>query len=64
MERDYSACQVPTASGVSKDTNPQSSAEYEPPILEKESESALLSRIWQEFSQGKWCFGCTNCNCN
>jgi hypothetical protein len=39
-------------------------SEYESPVYEPETESELSEEIWEEFSGGKWCFGCTNCNCN
>lgn len=38
--------------------------EYEQPILEEEQEMVFTKEIWEEFNEGHWCFGCTNCNCN
>ena len=37
---------------------------YETPLFEEEPEMVFAEEIWAEFSEGKWCFGCTNCNCN
>ena len=37
--------------------------EYEKPILEKEEEMIFTKEVWEEFNDGQWCFGCTNCNC-
>ena len=38
--------------------------EYVKPCLEEEVEMVFTKEIWDEFSDGQWCFGCTNCNCN
>lgn len=37
--------------------------EYQTPILEEETE-LFVKQVWEEFNNGRWCFGCTNCNCN
>lgn len=37
---------------------------YETPTIEEEKEMIFPEEIWKEFSNGKWCFGCSNCNCN
>lgn len=37
---------------------------YEKPIFEEEDGMTFPEELWAEFNQGKWCFGCTNCNCN
>jgi len=37
---------------------------YEKPILEEQEGLVFPEEIWQEFNQGHWCFGCTNCNCS
>lgn len=37
---------------------------YTKPIVEIENEMLFTKEIWEEFSNGDWCFGCTNCNCN
>jgi len=37
---------------------------YEEPLFEEVEEMSFPEEIWEEFSEGKWCFGCTNCNCN
>lgn len=38
-------------------------AEYLEPVLEEETE-LFTKQVWDEFNSGRWCFGCTNCNCN
>lgn len=38
--------------------------EYEKPELEEMEEMVFTEEVWEEFNQGRWCFGCTNCNCN
>lgn len=38
--------------------------EYEKPSITLETEMLFTKEIWEEFSEGNWCFGCTNCNCN
>lgn len=38
--------------------------EYIKPFLEEEVEMVFTKEIWEEFNDGQWCFGCTNCNCN
>ncbi len=38
--------------------------EYQTPVFEEEQEMNFSKEIWEEFGDGKWCFGCTNCNCN
>lgn len=37
---------------------------YETPVFEEERGMNFTKQIWQEFNDNKWCFGCTNCNCN
>lgn len=37
---------------------------YETPVFEELDGMTFLEEIWAEFCHGKWCFGCTNCNCN
>lgn len=37
---------------------------YETPIFEEEDGMAFPEEVWEAFTDGKWCFGCTNCNCN
>lgn len=37
---------------------------YEAPRLEEQDEMIFPEEVWQQFSGGHWCFGCTNCNCN
>ena len=37
---------------------------YETPLFVEEDGMNFPEKIWSEFSGGKWCFGCTNCNCN
>lgn len=37
---------------------------YETPLLQEEKGMNFTDEIQEEFNNGKWCFGCTNCNCN
>ena len=37
--------------------------EYVKPTITLETEMLFTKEIWEEFSEGNWCFGCTNCNC-
>jgi hypothetical protein len=37
---------------------------YEAPIITESPEMTFTKDIWENFSEGNWCFGCTNCNCN
>ncbi|MPN08019.1 hypothetical protein SDC9_155295 [bioreactor metagenome] len=39
-------------------------ANYEPAELVQEKEMIFPEEVWQQFSNGRWCFGCSNCNCN
>lgn len=38
--------------------------EYYAPIIQEEDEMLFTKDVWENFSEGNWCFGCTNCNCN
>ena len=38
--------------------------EYTAPVLEESEEMVFTKEAWEEFNEGRWCFGCTNCNCN
>lgn len=38
--------------------------EYSTPEIIQEEEMLFTKEIWDDFSVGNWCFGCTNCNCN
>ena len=38
--------------------------EYEKPRLVEEKEMIFPEEVWKQFSNGRWCFGCSNCNCN
>lgn len=38
--------------------------EYSTPVIQEEVEMLFTKEIWEKFSEGNWCFGCTNCNCN
>ena len=38
--------------------------EYSAPIIQEEEEMLFPKEVWENFSEGNWCFGCTNCNCN
>ncbi len=40
------------------------SMSYEKPAIWEEDGMEFPEELWWEFSEGKWCFGCTNCNCN
>jgi hypothetical protein len=37
---------------------------YEAPVITEKSGMAFTKEAWEDFSEGNWCFGCTNCNCN
>lgn len=37
---------------------------YDKPVIEEQEGLVFPEEIWQEFNEGHWCFGCTNCNCN
>ena len=37
---------------------------YEKPLFQKENGMEFPEDLWEEFNNGDWCFGCTNCNCN
>jgi hypothetical protein len=37
---------------------------YESPSIVEEEELIFPEEVWKQFSDGHWCFGCTNCNCN
>ncbi len=37
---------------------------YVEPVFEEAEAMEFPEEIWEEFNEGKWCFGCTNCNCN
>lgn len=36
--------------------------EYETPLLEESKEMFFTRKIQEEFNEGQWCFGCTNCS--
>jgi|GEM_PF-1252917 len=38
--------------------------EYVTPEITAEDEMLFTKEVWEDFSEGNWCFGCTNCNCN
>ena len=38
--------------------------EYSAPIIQEVDEMLFTKDVWENFSEGNWCFGCTNCNCN
>lgn len=38
--------------------------EYVVPEIELEEKMLFTKEVWDNFSEGNWCFGCTNCNCN
>ena len=37
---------------------------YEAPVIIEKSGMTFTKEAWEDFSEGNWCFGCTNCNCN
>lgn len=37
---------------------------YEQPFFKEEKGMDFPEEVWEEFNGGKWCFGCSNCNCN
>ena len=37
---------------------------YTTPQIIAEKEMLFTKDTWKNFSEGNWCFGCTNCNCN
>lgn len=37
---------------------------YVKPVIEPQDTMLFTKETWEEFSEGNWCFGCTNCNCN
>jgi len=37
---------------------------YEKPVFEEDDGMIFPQEIWEQFNEGKWCFGCTNCSCN
>jgi hypothetical protein len=37
---------------------------YENPVFAEEEGMNFTAEIWDNITEGKWCFGCTNCNCN
>ena len=37
---------------------------YEKPCFVACSGKVIQEKLWGSFAGGKWCFGCTNCNCN
>jgi hypothetical protein len=47
--------------GVTTDTPKK---HYEAPSIIESPEMTFTKNIWEDFSEGNWCFGCTNCNCN
>ena len=38
--------------------------EYSTPIIQEVDQMLFTKDVWENFSEGNWCFGCTNCNCN
>jgi hypothetical protein len=37
---------------------------YEAPDFIESPGMTFTKEVWEDFSNGNWCFGCTNCNCN
>ena len=38
--------------------------EYSAHVIHEEDEMLFTKDVWENFIEGNWCFGCTNCNCN
>ena len=38
--------------------------EYNAPVLEEVKEMVFTKEVWEDFNDGRWCCGCTNCHCN
>ena len=38
--------------------------EYSAPIIQEEDEMLFTKDVWENFSEGNWCFGFRKCNCN
>jgi hypothetical protein len=36
---------------------------YEAPCIVEETEMTFPKDVWNDFCNGKWCFGCSNCSC-
>jgi hypothetical protein len=51
-------------SWVVEATTISSKKRYEAPCIVEETGMVFTKDIWEDFSEGNWCFGCTNCNCN
>jgi hypothetical protein len=49
---------------VAEATTISSKKYYEAPVITEKSGMTFTKEAWEDFSEGSWCFGCTNCNCN
>jgi hypothetical protein len=49
---------------VAEATTIPSKKRYETPVITEKSGMTFTKEAWENFSEGNWCFGCTNCNCN
>ncbi len=47
-----------------KPNNDEPKRRYESPVFDEETGMTFARDVWKEFNGNKWCFGCTNCNCN
>jgi hypothetical protein len=52
------------SSRIAEATMISSKKRYEAPSIVEKTEMSFAKDIWDDFSEGNWCFGCTNCNCN
>jgi hypothetical protein len=37
---------------------------YEKPEIIEHEKMIFPKEVWEDFSEGNWCFSCTNCNCS
>ena len=49
---------------MTADKNKNGKTTYENPVLIVEKNMVFTKEVWDEFNNGNWCFGCSNCNCN
>ena len=49
---------------VAEATTISSKKHYEAPRITESFGMTFTESVWEDFSEGNWCFGCTNCNCN
>ena len=49
---------------MTADKNKNGKTTYAKPVLIVEKNMVFTKEVWDEFNNGNWCFGCSNCNCN